>query len=264
MKLNLKNISLILVAILAIGILVACSPQEPPKDNELITEDLTLATGYAQSKSTEDGKSFIEFSVEGEDLKGEYLKLEAIDEGLFNSIEENEFFIFAYNEDRILRNVQRDFFLKDLLENNMDEEPGEDDDSLQEILAEDSIPMDGLTLLDEYNIDFNDDGYEEIIAMYTAAGRDSSGEIMWDDGQRWVLLVHGDDKDYVLYDDYVQLGSIEFSVFTEDGDFYITTTSRRTANFTVTQYIYKVTSDSFIQTIPYDVKGNVNMLHSSN
>ena len=65
MKLNLKNISLILVAMLTIGILVACSPQESPQDNEVMTEDLTLATGYAQSKSQEDGKGFIEFSIEG-------------------------------------------------------------------------------------------------------------------------------------------------------------------------------------------------------
>ncbi len=258
MKLNLKNISLILVAMLTIGILVACSPQESPQDNEVMTEDLTLATGYAQSKSQEDGKGFIEFSIEGEDLK-----LEVIDEDLFNSVEEDEFYIFSYNENNILRDIQTDSYLKDLVENSMKQDIG-GDEIIEEIKSTDTVSLDELTLLDEYIIDFNNDGYEERVAMYTAAGRDSNGEIMWDDGQRWVFVIHGDNKDYILYDDYVQLGSIEFSVFTEDDDFYISTTSRRTASFTVTQYKYNEASDSFIQTIPYDVKGNVNMLHSSN
>ena len=262
MKFNHKNIGLILVVVLAIGLLSGCTPQEPPQNNEIIIEDLSLATGFIQSKSKEDGKNFIEFSIEGEDLKGEYLKLEVVNESLFNSIEEDEFYIFSYNEDYLLRNAQRDFYLKDLVENNM----GEDDENgvVEEIISVDPISLDSLTLLDEYIIDFNSDGYEEIICMYVAAGRDSNGEIMWDDGQRWVLVVHGDNKDYVLYDDYVQLGSIQFNVFTEDDEFYINTTSIRTASLTVSQYIYNEANDLFIQTTPYSIQGNVNMLHSSN
>ena len=258
MKFNHKNIGLILVVVLAIGLLSGCTPQEPPQNNEIIIEDLSLATGFVQSKSKEDDKNFIEFSVEGEDLKGEYLKLEVANESLFNSIEEDDFYIFSYNEDYLLRNAQRDFYLKDLVENSMDE-----NGVVEEINSVDPISLDSLTLLNEYNIDFNNDGYEEIIAMYVAAGRDSNGEIMWDDGQRWVLVVHGDNKDYVLYDDYVQLGSIQFNVFTEDNEFYITTTSVRTASL-VSQYFYNEANDLFIQTTPYSIQGNVNMLHSSN
>ena len=246
MKSNIKNIGLILVIILLIAVLAACTPQDAPQDNEIKVEDLILATGYSRSLTEENGKNFIEFTVAGEDLKGEFLKLEVVDEDLFNSVEENEFYIYSYNEDYLLRNVQRDFYLKGLVEDSIDDD---DNNSFQEILAENIISIDGLTLLDQYIIDFNDDGYEEIISMYVTAGRDSNGEIMWDDGQRWLLIVHGDNKDYLLYDDYVQLGSIQFNVFTEDDDFYIVTKSVRTASLTVSQYIYDKDDDSFKLTI---------------
>ncbi|MDR7871108.1 MAG: hypothetical protein RIN55_09630 [Tissierellaceae bacterium] len=256
MKLNLKSISLVLVLVISIGLLAGCTREEPQKD-ETVIEDLTLATGFIQSKSEEDGKSFIEFSVEGEDLK-----LEVVDESLFDSLEEDEFYIFSYNKDSLLRNVQRDIYLRDLVKNSMDKED-EDEHFLQEITSEDAISLDGLTLLDEYIFDFNSDGYEEIIAMYVAAERDDKGEIMWDDGQRWVLVAHGDNKDYVLYDDYVQLGSVQFNVFTDDDEFYIVTKSVRTASLTICEYKYDKAKDVFIQSMPYDVDGNVNMLHSS-
>ena len=259
MKFNFKNISLVLVLVLAIGLLTSCSSQEAPQDFN--KEDLTLNLGFSESKSVEDDKNYILLAVNGDTLR-----LEVEDDDLFNSLKEDEFYIFSFNKDNILRDIQTNSYIKDLVENSMKEGIDEDkkDKDPKEILAEDIISMDGLTLLDEYIIDFNDDGYDEVIAMYVAAGRDDNGEIMWDDGQRWALVVHGDNKDYLLYDDYVQLGSIEFNVFTEEDDFYIVTKSVRTASLTVTQYKYNESDDSFIKTIAYDIKGNVNMLHSSN
>ena len=257
MKFNLKNISLILVVVLSIGLLAGCTPQEP-KVEDLVKEDLTLNSGFLESKSEENHKNYVTIAVNKDTLK-----LEVEDDGMFASLDEDEFYIFAYNNDNITRSIQRDPYLKDLVENSMSENPDDDHDFLQEIVFEDKISMDGLTLLDEYIIDFNSDGYEEVTAMYVAAERDDNGEIMWDDGQRWVLVVHGDNKDYVLYDDYVQLGSIQFNVFTADDNFNIVTKSVRTASLDISQYRYEEANDSFIQTIPYSVSGNVNMLHSS-
>ena len=254
MKFNFKNISLVLVFLLAIGLLAGCAQEEK--------EDLTLNVGFLESKSVENDKNYIVLAVNNDNLK-----LEVEEQDQFDSLKEDEFYIFSHNKDNVLRYIQTDSYLKDVVEYSMeegiDDEDEDDNDVLQEIRAEDIISIDELTLLDEYIIDFNNDGYDEIIAMYVAAGRDDKGEIMWDDGQRWVLVVHGDNKDYVLYDDYVQLGSIEFNVFTEDDDFYIVTKSVRTASLTVTQYEYKKSDDSFIKTVAYNIKGNVNMLHSS-
>lgn len=257
MKFNFKNISLILIVVLTVGLLAGCTPQES-KIEDVVKEDLTLNSGFLESKSEENDKNYVTIAVNKDTLK-----LEVEDDGIFTSLEEDEFYIFAYNNDNITRSIQKDSYLKDLVENSMSENPDNNHPFLQEIVAEDVISMDGLTLLDEYIIDFNSDGYDEKIAMYVAAERNDSGEIMWDDGQRWVLVVHGDNKDYVLYDDYVQLGSIQFNVFTANDEFNIVTKSVRTASLDVSQYKYNESNDSFIQTIPYSVDGNVNMLHSS-
>ena len=195
MKFNFKNISLVLVFLLAIGLLAGCAQEEK--------EDLTLNVGFLESKSVENDKNYIVLAVNNDNLK-----LEVEEQDQFDSLKEDEFYIFSHNKDNVLRYIQTDSYLKDVVEYSMeegiDDEDEDDNDVLQEIRAEDIISIDELTLLDEYIIDFNNDGYDEIIAMYVAAGRDDKGEIMWDDGQRWVLLIHGDNKDYVLYDDYVQ------------------------------------------------------------
>lgn len=252
---NLKNLSLILVLALAIGLLAGCTQQEP---QDVVKEDRTLNVGFTESKTEEDDKNYIHIGVNGESLK-----LEVEDKGLFDSLIEDEFYIFSYNEDYVLRDIQNDSYLKNLVENSMKEGINEEE-IIEEIKSADTISLDGLTTLDEYIIDFNEDGHDEKISMYVAAERGPDGEIMWDDGQRWVLVIHGENKDYVLYDDYVQLGTINFSVLTNDDDFYITTTSIRTASFTVNQYKYNMENDSFEKALPFAIDGNVNMLYSSN
>lgn len=255
---NLKYIGLALVIIIAFGLLAGCTPQESLPQDDMLREDLSLNFGFSESKSVENDKNYITIAV-----NGDYLKLEVENQALFDSLTEDEFYIFSYNEDNVLRDIQIDPYLKDVVENSMKQ--GIDEDIIEEeIRTRSPISLEGLTMLDEYIYDFNEDGYDEKISMYVSAQRDSRGEIMWDDGQRWVLVIHGENKDYVLYDDYVQLGSIQFNVFTDDDGFYITTISPRTASLTVTQYKYIKSEDSFIQTIPYLIDGNVNMLHNSN
>lgn len=133
----------------------------------------------------------------------------------------------------------------------------------KEIHPTDKIDISHLTLLDEYSFDFDKDGDEERIAMFTAAGRDENGKIAWDDGQRWLFLVQDSDKDYVLFDDFVQLGSIDFYVYTIDDDFYIDTLQVGTANLTLKSYHYDKEKGNFVMTVPYNTSGNVNMIKRS-
>lgn len=132
-----------------------------------------------------------------------------------------------------------------------------------EIYPEDKISIEDLTLLAEYSIDFDNDGFEDSISMYTEAQKDESGNIAWDDGQNWLFVVHSKDKDYVLYDDYVQLGSIDFYVYNTDDGFFITTVSPRTASLELTRYRYDKDNDIFIMDIPFREENNVNMLYQS-
>lgn len=140
---------------------------------------------------------------------------------------------------------------------------GEEIEEFIELHPENKISVENLTLLNEYSIDFNGDGFEEKISMYTTALEDEDGNIMWDDGQDWLFVVHGKDKDYVLYDDYVQLGNIEFYVYTTDDGFFITTISPRTASFGLTRYRYDKDNDIFVMDIPFREENNVNMLYQS-
>ena len=152
---------------------------------------------------------------------------------------------------------------------NPNEIPGEIDTGNNEEIEEvvitpvDKVDVENLTLLDEYSIDFDNDEVEEKVAMYTVAGKDSNGEIAWDDGQNWLFVVHDTEKDYVLVDEYVQLGRIDFNIYTIEDDFYIATYSGRTASLTLNLYHYDRENDSFVKTTPFTTTGNVNMLKSS-
>lgn len=128
----------------------------------------------------------------------------------------------------------------------------------------DKINIDNLSILDEFDFDFDNDGNEEKFAMYSAAQRDLNGEIVWDDGQDWLFVVHDSDKDYVLVDEYVQLGSTNFNIYTIEEEFYIATYSGRTASLTLNIYHFNKENDTFEMTTPFNTKGNVNMMKSSN
>lgn len=252
MKSNNRNISLVLVVVLAISVLSACTPNvNEPVDSEVLLQNV----GFVESKTSEDGKNFIKI-----DTKGDKLDLEIMDQKIYDSIGEKDFYIFAYNEDKVLKSINKSPYIEDLIEKNLD--PDNKPEGI-EITPVDKLSVEDLTMLDEYEFDFKGNNIMGNINTYTNAQKDENGEIMWDDGQRWVIVVHSEDKDYVLFDDYVQLGSINSYVYTIDDNFYIATLSTGTANLTLKSYFYDKDKDVFIETIPFNTEGNVNMLHSS-
>jgi len=131
------------------------------------------------------------------------------------------------------------------------------------ISVTDKISTGDLALLDSYSFDIDGNGSEEIISMYVDAHQEPNGEIHWDDGQNWLLLVEEQDQNYILFNDYIQLGTLRFHIYTEDDDFHITTIQSTTANLQITEYKFDKESKEFISTPKYRTEGNVNMLHSS-
>lgn len=120
-----------------------------------------------------------------------------------------------------------------------------------------------LTLIDEYNIDVDNDQKEEKIELYTEAQKDANGEMMWNDGQNWLLLVKDINKTYILFNGYVSIGTIKFWVYTEgiNNQLHITTLQASTADMLLTDYIFNSEKDCFEKEITYGPK-SVNMLHS--
>lgn len=252
MKFKNRNISLILIVVLTISLLSACTPEtgEPITDEKLLQN-----AGFTVIKMVKDDKNFVEIGNNGSTIN-----LEVIDKEVFDSIEDDEFYIYTYNSENILKSLSKNETIKGPVLNSM----GEGNEPItNEISPVDKVSVEGLTLLDEYEFDFNGDNIMEKVNMYTSAEKAENGEIMWDDGQRWLFVVHGGDKDYVLFDDYVQLGVINSYIYTIDQNFYIATLSSGTANLTLKSYLYSSHDDMFLETIPFNTEGNVNMLHSS-
>lgn len=260
MNLSKKRLNLLIIGIMLLVVVIGCTP----KDDEPLTDVvLKQNVGFNSAMTTEDGKDYVDFI-----LNGESTKLQVKDKEIFNTLEIDEFYIFTYTEEGALKSIRKDSFLKDLVENSTKDNDEQDEDNnngieTEEIAAVDKVSLEGLTLLNEYIIDFNKDGNENKISMYTSAEKAENGEIMWDDGQRWLFVVQGNDEDYVLFDDYVQLGTIDFHVFTIEEDFYITTMHSGTANLTFTEFKFDPQKDVFVKSVPYGTTGNVNKLHSS-
>lgn len=123
--------------------------------------------------------------------------------------------------------------------------------------------VDRLTLLDVSSIDIYQDGQKESVELYTAAEKDSKGQIAWDDGQPWLLRVTAGDNEYILFDDYVQLGDLNYWLYTsEQNTVHITTMQTSSAGFLVTDYKFNSKKKCFERNIVFDPK-SVNLLDYS-
>lgn len=256
MKRVITRWSLTLVIIIFIGTLFGCSQ----KNNPISQDKIYTNVGFIDNIISESGKNFIQIGIHGGNLK-----LEVKDEDTFNLLEEGGFYKFAFNEESVLLSIDKDNYIETLVKNSMEEGliPGEDNPIEKRISSSDKISTEGLTLLDFYEFDITGDGSQETISMYVDAEEGPDGEIYWDDGQDWLFLVEGQEEDYILFQDYLQIASLQFYIYTVDDDFYITTIQSGTANLEVTEYQYHPESSEFISTLKHGTRGNVNMLHSS-
>lgn len=57
---------------------------------------------------------------------------------------------------------------------------------------------------------FVTDGEKAAIELYTSAQVASDGQMGWDSGDQWTLLVQQENLFFVLYDEYVQYGEVQF------------------------------------------------------
>ena len=252
MKNLTKKLGLTLVIILLLGISFGCSQDNKSSQPN---KDIHTNVGFVDDIITENNQEYVIIGVEGDTLR---LQMEKD----FETIEKGEFYKFAYNENNLLLSIEKDAYIKGLVKDSMGQgqELEEEIDYIQPV---DKISTDNLTLLDFYDFDINEDGDEERISMYVNAEKGSNDEILWDDGQDWLFVVEGMEEDYILFNDYVQLGTIQFYVYTENEDFFISTVQSGTANLKVTEYKFDKETKEFISSVKHKAIDNVNMLHSS-
>lgn len=120
------------------------------------------------------------------------------------------------------------------------------------------------TKIEEINVDLDRDSKEDTLGLYTTAERDKEGNLVWDDGQKWLLLVQSGDKFYPLLSEYVQLGSVYFTVskYSEDTTTKVTVIVPTGANLKMVSYSYDKDKQGFIEEPIYNSKED-NFIYTS-
>lgn len=256
MKGKFKFISFSLVILSVLVFSFGCTPTDNILPEDTLEEEILMDLGFLNDKYITEDKQFIIIETNEESLE-----LEILDNDLFDDLELDEYYIVSYNEKNVVRSININEYLKSLVTDSMEEGPDSQDSVI--ISKSEKFNTDNLTLLDAYIMDINNNGKDEKITMYTRAEKDMDGEVMWDDGQDWIILVEGEDNDYVLFNDYVQLGTIQLFVYTIEDDLYISTVHSGTANLTLTEYKFNRETEEFHANTEFRTEGNVNMIFST-
>lgn len=129
----------------------------------------------------------------------------------------------------------------------------ETESKLIEAVESSSLDTGIMTKLREFSVDLDLDGTEENIELYTAAGRGENGEMMWDDGQNWLLSVCDGDKSYPLLSRFIQLGVVHFTVSNDSEEElpYITVIIPTDSSFAMWGYSYDKEKDGFSEELLY-------------
>ena len=112
------------------------------------------------------------------------------------------------------------------------------------------------TKIEEFNVDLDRDNKEDTLGLYTTAERDKQGNLMWDDGQKWLLLVQSEDEFYPLLFEYVQLGSVYFTVSKDSVETItkVTVIVSTGTNLKMVSYSYDKDKRGFTEEPIYDSK----------
>ena len=156
-------------------------------------------------------------------------------------------------------------------EEKKSEEPKEDKITIG--LSKELEMKSSWTILDEYSTQItkhSKDDDEDRIMLATSAGKDKSGDVLWDDSNEWALAVLTKDGAYNLFSQRVQLGDVFFEVSTarENGVskeiitvYVFTESENKIYNFT-----YDEQEDAFVREEVFSTSkegGNMDKIYSS-
>ncbi|WNS76522.1 bZIP transcription factor [Bacillus sp. DTU_2020_1000418_1_SI_GHA_SEK_038] len=128
------------------------------------------------------------------------------------------------------------------------------------ILAKDIVEY-PRSLYKETTLDIDQDGEDEIIELYVNAEKMENDLFAWDDGQTWLLAVKDGEKTYPLFDNFVQLGSIEMSTTTFDGKPGIVMLETWHSDIYIHKFTYDGDAKGFVKETFYK-KENINQQYN--
>lgn len=243
---------------------------------------LKIISGLVIEKNKNENNYFITVETFG-DNENEISKMsfKVEDDSIWDSIEKDAYYFMTYivsgNNSNVLKEIEKNDTFGAVYEDILKEEPEETEepDKVEEADNEvkekytaiypssDSLDISFLTLLDSASLDFNEDGKDEIISMYTTAPKDENGKMVWDDGQKWFLIVNNEDTEYVLFDDYVQLGTLNFWLFSSKDKQHIMTLQTGSAVLKLSDYMYDNEKGTFVKKEIFNPEF-LNVIYSSN
>lgn len=113
--------------------------------------------------------------------------------------------------------------------------------------------------IDSCKIDINGDGNDEEIGLYTSAETES-GEVLWDDSQKWSLEVCINGEYYILFNQSISNGRVYFDIDElADGTNAVTMYNVSSAGTLIKQFTYSKTG--FVEKLVYSSE-SVNKKHS--
>ena len=267
-----RNISIVVVVLIILGAFYVLKNAGENRNQ------IKIISGLVVEKNKTGNSHFITVETFGEnenEIRKLVIKVE--DEPQWKSIKKNGYYFMTYavkdNSSLVLKGLEKNNTFGTIYESIVEEEEPEEIEEMEEeevrekftaiFPSSDKLDTSELTLLDSTSLDFNRDGKKEVISMFTTAQRDADGEMMWDDGQKWFLLVNGEDNEYVLFDDYVQLGMLEFWVFTSKDDYHIMTLQTGSAVLKLSDYTYDHEKGSFVKRDIFNPEF-LNVIYNSN
>lgn len=126
------------------------------------------------------------------------------------------------------------------------------------VKTESSAAEKGWTKVKDYECALMDNS-EASVSVYTSA-ETVDGEIIWDDGQQWVVEIYDGRGYYTLMDKYITNGSVYFDVTDTDGKKAVNVYTKTGCSTDIKQYTYS--ENGFVETTLYS-SGTTNILYST-
>lgn len=138
----------------------------------------------------------------------------------------------------------------------------------------DQVNVESLTLFERVAYAFIPDGESASVELYTSASIADDGHMGWDSGDQWTLLTRQGEQVFLLYDEYVQYGEVQFWVSslntngidgpeTEDLDHHIYMMVTTGVGFTMYDYAWNAGDGCFRKSVLLSPDNQWNTLHSN-
>ena len=130
----------------------------------------------------------------------------------------------------------------------------------------DSVDVESKTIknysvLGEYKLESSNYPKDAKVSLLAEVDEYKEGEYAWDDGQNWMLLLESSQGEFLLFDEYIQLGRLEVYLINDynTNNSYLTTIQDMDSGIIIREYKYDAENNKFIEYTAFKYGNNGNM-----